>query len=825
MTAFNEFYLPDGSLRPTHLKLNEYFQGLGEEGVASIESAISRRLFEQEVSYNILGTPAGSWRPWKLDPVPHVIPAPEFKALSTSLATRARLIEALLQDIYGQGELLRSGTLPASVVTGNPHFFRALHGVSPWENRHLTLYAADVVKTSSGEYLVHSDRTAAPTGSGYALENRLALGNILAPPFRAMNVAKLRAFFRAVHRSVSALAAPAERAPRIAVLTPGVQDESSFEHGYLARYQGFELVEGRDLTVRGDGLFMKTLEGLEPVDVLIRRVRDEWCDPLELREDSLIGVSGLVSTQRARSVGLANALGSGIAESPVFRAYLPQIARFLGLDAGLASIPTRHLGSAPQLEEVLDTFDQWMIRSAYDELKVAPVRGSELEKDAKEKLIKKVRALPDRFVAEEWPEASVVPLGHDRQTTGSLALRLFACQQGHDYLVMPGALARVNDLPAGLFLRDSNPSTTKDVWVTQEDEAGQPALPTMPRHEIQVRRGGVDMPSRLFDDIFWLGRYVQRANDNARLLRAVLEPLQSETDQFPQHLEKPLLSALSALQVLPSSLPADLEFRQVLAEGIESRNSSNAIAANLNRIFHLTSAARSRLSRDAWKALRSANRLFAVRPEPPLSENAELEKLEELLVYLSAFRGVVSSRMVRGHAWAFLEMGQNIEHAVFVLTLLRHISVESESNDALELLLRACDAQMTYRSRYLSELQPMPVVDLLLTDKTNPASVISQVKTLLEGLRTLPRKSEFPLSRAENRLVTLEALITTLDLPSLCRQENSALPELCEESIHMLWQASDDLTQTYFNHADDSHQQSTTAWIDEGLEAEEQGGE
>ncbi len=748
-----------------------------------------------------------------------MIPGLEFQQLAEGLSDRAELLSECLEDFYGAGRLLREGIVPAEVLLGNPHFFRALHGISPAFGYRLILYAADVVKTNEGRYVVHSDRTAAPTGAGYALENRLAIGQILSQPFVGYRVQKVNRFFETMRQTLSALS-PRPGVPRIVLLSPGVRDESSFEHGYLARYQGFQLVEGRDLTVRGEHVFLKTLEGLKPVDVILRRLMDDWCDPLELRADSALGVPGLVGAARANTVGIANPLGSGVVESPAFRAYLPQISQALrGRPLTLPSIPTKHMGDPLQREEVFDTFESWILRPAFDDRRSTLSLVSELPPERREQLRAEVLASPSQFVAELWPSASLVPRGMSLEEKGTLSVRAFACRSGERFVVMPGGLGRVDDTPDGMFLQAGAGTTSKDVWVPGERGAQEPALPQMPQAPVMIQRGGVDVPSRLLDDIYWLGRYTQRADGAARLVRAGLSPLQTEGRDAPPELSAALVKCLSHLHVLSPRTVKSSDVERAFMAAIFDETRGESIRACLSRIYSLTTATRSRLSTSMWDILRRAHEVIPSR-KVDVSATTAVDQLDDLLMTLAAFEGITSSSMVRGPAWYFLEMGRRIEHGIFVFTLLVHLFQVEGVRELKETLLSVCDSLMTYRSRYLSSLQPTPVVDLVLTDDTNPQSVVYQVHRLLSCVRDLPRAVPFPLSRAEQRLVTLQARLLTADLSRACRGTGGDLRDLAEEGIQLLWQVSDDLTQHYFIHASRSRSVSPSHWIDAHLEAD-----
>jgi len=825
--GYSEYFDQSGTPREHLRPLIEYLltkrAGQGE----AMRSMVRARLREQEVSYNLLGTPGGSARPWRVDEIPHVVDGDEFEVLAKNLNDRVNLLSACLQDFYGDAHLLKDGVIPSEIVLGNPNYYRPLRNLAQLGTTRLILYAADLVRDTTGTYVVHSDRTASPTGAGYALENRLVIGQLLGELFVDQQVQKVNAFFRQMRESLEALTPRSGYAPRIVVLTPGNQDESSFEHAYMARYQGFELVEGRDLTVRGDEVFLKTLEGLKPVDVILRRITDGYCDPLELRDDSFIGVAGLLSAVRAGKVGIANPLGSGLIESPAFRAYLPDIARVLGKPIGLESVPTRYLGDARHLEEVFDTFDSWRIRPAYfDRRQETPFIG-ELSKKDREQLRATIRDEGSRLVAERWPLASAVPVGAEMSRTGALSMRFFACHNGNDYSVMPGALGRVDDTPDGLFLLPGVGATSKDVWVVGARSSDPPTLPRMPEPPLSLRRGGINVPSRLFDDLYWLGRYATRATSETKLLRIGITPLTKEANETPPEVAKFLVRTLRALRMIGRK---ELELEAALVSAIDDPNGDNALVACVNRIHWLTSQTRSRLSIDTWNCLRRVSAWIqewqetrnSVLSAGPARFTEILTTLDNLYFSLSAFHGITTNSMVRGPAWIFVDGGRRLEQGVFVFSLLEAAFHDENAKVPLESMLISCDSLMTYRARYLSSLQPAAAVDLILTDTTNPQSVIYQVQRLLVDLRSLPQENSFPLSVAHQRLIQLETRLLTIDLFELTQAGHSGVVELAEWGIQILWQISDALTQAYFVHASPARVFGSTEQPDADGEMESQ---
>lgn len=825
--AYDELWTSPGQARPAHALLSQYIQGRSPDELQRLRNLIRRRLVEQEVTYNILGTPDGTNRPWDLDPLPHILDHTEFERLAQGLRQRADLLNLIIEDIYGPQRLVKERVLPPALVFGHPEFWRACHGFEPKGRRYLYLYAADVGRRPTGEFCVFSDRTGAPTGSGYALENRLVLGGTLADLFRQYSVLKLNVFFQNLRRILESLSAQDQTEPRIVLLTPGLQDQSSFEHAYLARYLGFELVEGRDLIVRDNTVYLKTLAGLSRVDVILRRVFDGYCDPLKLRQDSVLGVAGLVAAARNGGVAIANVLGSQIVESAVFKAYLPRICQFLlGEDLLLPSVVTRWCGDTPSLEQVSAKLDDWIIKPAFFERAelLSPAHMSLREKT---ELFDKVRSRPSDFVAEKWETLSVAPLWQDnRLQSYPLSLRFFLSWAGESYEVMPGGLARVRATPDGLFLTQGGDTSSKDVWVPSPAPEPRLALPRMPERPVELRRGGVDLPSRLLDDVYWLGRYVERGDNTARLARAGLERIGLEAGQDASDAVLGILNALLKLEVtsdLGTQLTDDRAFGpgQLLLQVVYDRSQPNNLMATLDRVHALTVRVRSRLSKDAWFMLRRLSGYRDAQPDVPESMQLDLalDFLHELLITLSAVNGTILDNMVHGPVWSFLDMGRRVERGVFLLVLSQALLPERTTRVHLEALLEIMDSLLTYRARYLSALQAAPVVDLLLTDDTNPQSLLYQANVLVNQVSGLPPLRPPIRRRVERPIITLQSSLKTLDVEAACAGDGQALRAFLNESSSLLFQFSDDLSHAYFSHAQVSRAVAPPAWIDEELEA------
>ncbi|MEP7052692.1 MAG: circularly permuted type 2 ATP-grasp protein [Pseudomonadota bacterium] len=831
VTAFDEFRDTSGTLRTHQNLLDRFLAERTPAEVDQLQKSVRWRITEQEVTFNILGVPEGTNRPWHLDVLPCLVERTEWLTLCRGLRQRARLLDEIIADCYGPQRLVREGLLPAELVLGHPDFLRPCHGWEPVGGHRLHLYAADLGRAPNGKFTIYSDRTQAPTGAGYALENRLVMGRTLPDLFRDYRVERIAGFFAKMRRTVESLAPKANGGqPRVLLLSAGARDESSFEHAYLARYLGYELVEGRDLTVRDTVVYLKTLSGLRRVDVLLRRVGDAWCDPLALRGGSTQGVAGLVSAARAGNVGLANPLGSVITEMPALKAYLPALARaVLGEDLLLESVPTFWCGDPRSLALVLGSLDDLVIKPAFGDRRGDPLVPAQLDQKARAALLDRLKARPEDFVAERWTGLSTVPVWEAGGVVqGGLAWRAFLCRDGEDYDVMPGGLARINESPDGLFLAIRSNAVSKDVWVPSAPGSAEPVLPSMPDRRVDLKRGGLDLPSRLLDDIYWLGRYVERCDCTARLTRAGIERATLEAAPDAPLALGAILDALRRSGVTPAvkdvkgaesradtpKAPAEAILLGVLFD----TDSPNNLRGILRRVHELTLGVRSRLSRDAWHVLRRLSNSLEAHPAQEKLGNA-VDVLDQILITLAAVSGTTLDNMVRSHAWAFLDMGRRVERGALSLVQLQALLPAGASRVHMEALLEVADSLLTYRARYLSTLQVAPVVDLLLTDTSNPRSVAFQVEALMEHFKRLRIDGDVTRSRAERRLISLQSTLLTADVEQACAGDGSGLRQLLEESATLLWQFSDEVGHTFFSHLASSRAVSPPVWINEDLEA------
>ncbi len=813
----------NGWVRPAWRKFVDHWGRLGPTELASRWETAQQLLHDNGVSYNVYGDPRGMERPWSLSLPPVVIGQEEWQKVAEGLSQRARLLAALLQDLYGQQRSLLEGTLPPAVLYLHPSFLRTLHGAKPPRGLWLPIYGADFVRGQDGMLRVTDDLTQAPSGAGYALENRIAVSKALPELFRECNVQRLALFFRGFRDMLGSLAPHNRDNPRIVLLTAGPYNATYFEQAYLAQYLGITLVAGGDLTVREDRVFLKTLAGLLPVDVILRRVNDDYCDPLELRPDSILGVPGLVQAVRAGNVAIASPLGAGVAQAPALLPYLPRLCRML-LDEELLmpSVETRWCGDPSALRDIESHFDDLLIRPAFPEGRVVSTATALLSSQEKADLLARIRHTPERFVAQERVQATTTPVLIDGKLTPRAVMwRAYAIAgQDGEPNVMPGGLARVAGDEAGMQMSMQTGAGSLDVWVLSDEPVTAFSLLPPQHSPVAISRGGADLPSRAADNLYWLGRYAERAEVIARLSRVVsarLAELGSDADVLKSTEIGPLISALNAQTnfLYAADIPrADVRSlaasEQALTASVFDANAAGSLASVVRATLRSGRVVRDRISMDTWRVIASLDEELSDLSVSTGSDRLASvhDLLSRVVITLAAFSGLVMESMTRGQAWLFLDIGRRIERAIGLVTLLRStITLPCDRESALlEAVLEIADSVMTYRRRYLATLQVAPVVDLLLTDETNPRSVVYQLIGLTEHVRRLPMLDGMPVRSAEHRIALgARSELELCEIERICVPDTMgrrpALETLLRRLGTQLPKLSDSLSESYLAHA------------------------
>jgi uncharacterized circularly permuted ATP-grasp superfamily protein/uncharacterized alpha-E superfamily protein len=791
---------------------SSFLQSLTALGTQELEKRLARaerRIRENGVTYNVYGDPQGVSRPWKIDLVPLLIPADEWRFIEQGIIQRAELLSLLLRDIYGPQKLLASGRLPAALVYGNPAFLRPVVGLNPPHHTYLHLLAVDLARSPDGQWWVLADRTQAPSGSGYALENRTIVGDILPDMFRENNVLRLAPFFRAERETLLNLADKAN--PRIVLLTPGPYNETYFEHAYLARYLGFTLVEGADLTVRDRRVYLKTVNDLQQVDVILRRVDDSFCDPLELRADSVLGVPGLVEAVAAGNVKVVNGLGSGTIETAAIMPFLPGLAKdLLGESLKLPSVATWWCGQDYALNWVLDHLDSVVIKPAFPLRAMEPVFGTGLAREEKQKLSNKLRERPMDFVAQEQIALSTAPVWDAGSLLPrSVVLRTYVLNTPNGWVTMSGGLVRAasSDGPVVSMQRGGH---SKDAWVLWDGPIDTFSM-LKPRGEpVELRRGSADLPSRAADNLFWLGRYAERAENMARLLRTLITRVrragQSELSCLLR-LHSCLDSRHNKLPKRRSATANELE-KEIVAVMTDIER-PDSLASTLEEVHRVGGGVRERLSADMTRLIGQLKDSVQLQEYMLFVEYSAV--LTGCLEMLSAFSGMERENITRGPGWLFMSLGRRLERAMYSLRQAREITkpLAEDQWPLLEYVLEVADSSMTYRSRYFTTLQPVAVLDVLVADETNPRSLDFQLNHLADLYSKLPRHIPEDLHAMQHAVASLrsfEMQRIVYPLPGVPERkghsdERTRLERSLKEFGVLLPTWSNNLANHYFSHA------------------------
>jgi uncharacterized circularly permuted ATP-grasp superfamily protein/uncharacterized alpha-E superfamily protein len=782
-----------------------------------LESAV-RMVRENGVTYNVYDEASGLGREWQLDIAPFIVSADDWTAIEAAVTQRARLADAILHDVYGAGRLVRDGIIPAQLVLGHPQYLRALQGIRPKAGVHVHLYSVDLARAADGSWTVLASRADAPGGLGYALENRIVVSETFPELFEGLGVHRLASFFRQFREAVTGLAGGAEG--RAVFLTPGPYNEAYFEHAYIARYLGLELVEGDDLSVRDGRVYLRTLGGLEPVPVIFRRLDSDFADPLELRSDSALGIPGLVDVIRAGNVVVANALGGGVVDSPALDAYLPSVARSLcGEELLIPNISTVWCGTAWGRSEGLVRIRHGVVRNAFD---AAPLfsRGStaRLGSDLSEAEFAGFAADLERRGAGVVVH-DIVPFGvaptFENGTFASrpMSLRVFAAWTPNGYVVMPGGLARIaaDDTVRALSMQSG--AASKDVWTLAPGAVNTFSMLRPQSAPVEIRRSGNEAPSRAMDNLFWLARYAERAENLIRITRSVVLRLAGDTGfastmnalELAERLLVPL-EYVTEEAIGEAKSGDDARLREEIGEAIFGKEPSG-LQQMLRRVGRTAWAARDRLSIDTWRAIYALT-TFDRRYEPAgtFDGTGARAYLDMLIRRSAALSGLAAENMTRGNDWLFFDLGRRIERTLSIAALVRYTlaTPAARESPAIQVALEIADSTMTYSYRYRNAFQPAPAIDLLLLDLSNPRAVAFQTNAIVHHTLDLPTVTE---AQQRNRALVLAgrlaSTIASADAFALATSgadERTALIALLDEVERTATKIADALGDVYLQH-------------------------
>lgn len=785
VAGYDEMVDRTGTLRPHWAHVGAVLDALGLDELSRRRAEAARLLDDDGVTYNVYGAPTGPVSRWSLDPVPVLLTSAEWAGIESAVVQRAELLNLILADLYGPRELLRRRLLPPELILAHPGFLRPCDQIRIPGPQQLFTVAADVARDSDGQFWVLADRAQSPSGAGYALQNRTVVSRVFPSLHRDAQVHRLAPFFRALRAGLEAVAPPTTDEPRIVILSPGPLSETAFEHALLASRLGYPLVEGSDLTFRDGRIWVRSLGRREPVDVILRRVDSGYCDPLELRPESQLGVPGLVEACRRGTVTVVNTLGSSVLENPGLLPFLPQLSQvLLGAELEMPSIPTWWCGDRPSLEHVLANLDHIVVKPVTRAAGVSAVFGWTLSRRELDELTDRIEARPSAWVGQAQLALGSVPTLSDAGLEARRSvLRTFCVAREDSYLAMTGGLTRVATTHQAVISSQTG-ALSKDTWVLASEPEKMTGLWLDSGRIVPAVAPEGSMSSRAAENLFWLGRYAERAEGTVRLMRVVHDrrnDFAHDTNPAGTACLRALLVALTDVTATypgfaPGGADPDDPGPELEALALDDGR-AGTLAYSVRRLLDAAHAVRDQLSLDTWLVISGLHR--ELLDQPALGRATLAHVLRSLL----ALSGLGAESMVRDPGWRFMDAGRRIERGCQLAALLRStVTVETDAATEsllLESVLTTAESIITYRRRYRSHAHLATLLDLLLLDPDNPRSLARQLDLLLEDVRALPAPPGAPrVSEAEKHALETSTVLRLADTAALATLSSGARPEL-----------------------------------------------
>lgn len=831
----DEMFTPNNTVKPYWNELLDGFDTLGVGGLQGRQKDIDWLLSENGVTYNVYNDPQGMNRPWNLNIVPFLIHQNEWITVEAGLKQRAELLNLVLKDVYGANNLIKNGIIPHEVIYGHRGFLRQCAGIEYTTEKFLSIYAADLSRGTDGRLWVVNDRTEAPSGMGYALENRSTTSRILPEMYAKMNVNRLSGFFQDLNQMLVDASPIKKENPNIVILTPGSHNETYFEHAYLASFLGYPLVQGNDLVVRDGFLCMKSLQGLKQVDVVLRRVDDAFTDPLELREDSQLGVAGLLDVVRRKNVSVINPVGSGVVENPGLIPFMPAIAKyFLNEKLILPQIASWWCGQEKEKNYVLQNLSHLVIKRIDRTNRESIHFGEYLNYEQLESLKKEIQQRPYRFVAQEKISFSTAPnFSENTLEPRNLVTRAFTIASKNSFRVMSGGLVRVAPDRETIRVSNQRGGTSKDFWVIDDNPIEDDKNRKWQKKSSVAISGLNDLPSLTAENLYWAGRYVGRTLVNARFLRMVMQQmaLVENRNEKPDSVKLQVL--FKAVTQLTGTYPGFTEetkegklamenpFEEMLSVIID-KNRIGSLAHTLSMFSNSYYSIRNLWSSDMWRVFESIQKLWnTFEEEGDRSNNRILKMLNQLITRLIAFMGLIEESIMVQQGLLLYFIGLQIEQSMLTITKCRSLLTikfdEQVEYDLLEYLLASHESLNIYRYSYRSFIQLEHVLDLVLLDLEYPRSLTYMLNRVQKDVARLPH------SKNDNYLISYQKYIfeafsklRLAESSNLAKTDSEAdfirqeMETLMEQLYDLLYKTSQSISSTYFNHTNEQQNQLVT---------------
>lgn len=833
----DEMYALNNGMKPYWTKLLNGFDSLGVTGITARQKDIDWLLSENGVTYNVYNDPKGMHRPWNLNVIPFMLHQDEWTKVEEGLKQRAELLNLVLKDVYGERKLIKNGIVPFEVIYGHRGFLRQCTDMELQLEKYLSIYAADLCRGTDGRLWVVNDRTEAPSGMGYALENRSTTSRILPDMYAEMKVKRLSGFFQEFNQMLIDAAPGKKENPNIVILTPGSHNETYFEHAYMASFLGYPLVQGNDLVVRDGFLWMKSLQGLKQIDVVLRRVDDAFTDPLELREDSHLGVAGLLDVVRRKNVAVINPIGSGVIENPGLIPFMPAIAKyFMDEDLKLPQIASWWCGQEKERNYVLENISKLVIKRIDRTNRESIYFGEQMSEEELADLIKVILERPYRFVAQERINFSTAPNFSEKELEPrNVVARAFCIASKEQYAVMPGGLVRV--APDGETVRVSNQrgGTSKDFWILDDADIKEDKNRNWQQKSSIAISGLDDLPSLTAENLYWAGRYVGRTLVNARFLRTVMRQMAIDQKRAEKPDSEKLTVLFKAVTQLTGTYPGfigkdkdgklamDNPYEEMLSV-ILDKNRIGSLAHTISMFSNSYYSIRNLWSSDMWRVFENIQKIWNSLVEgEDHSINKILKVLNQLITRLIAFMGLIEESIMVQQGLLLYFIGLQLEQSALNITKCRALLTikydEQVEYDLLEYLLTSHESLNIYRYSYRSHIELAHVLDLVVFDLDYARSLTFMINRIQKDIARLPHsKYDHQLNNYQKNIFEAFSKLRLADSTKLAKTNSETdfkreeLDTLLKELSDLLYKASQSISNTYFNHTDKQTQLFTQSF-------------